>query len=54
MNRKREYVTLIGSRSIVWRAINAIRAMRSTSKGRVIVSGKESTEQECTRKCLKY
>lgn len=53
MNRKREYVTLIGSRSIVWRAINAIHVMRSTSKGRVIVSGKESTERECIKKCLK-
>ena len=54
MNRKQEYVTLIGSRSTVWRAINAIRVMRSTSKGQVIVYDKGSMVRGSTRKCLKF
>ena len=53
MNRKREYVTLIGLRSIVLKAINAIRVMLSTSKKQAIVSDKGSMERECIRKCLK-
>lgn len=53
MKRKQEFATLIGSRSIVWRAINAIRVMRSTSKGQVIVYDKGSMERVSIKKCSK-
>lgn len=53
MNRKREFVTLIGSKSTAWRAINAIRVMRSISNGQVIVFDKGSTGREYIKKCSK-
>ena len=53
MNRKQEFATSTGWKSTAWNPINAIRVMRSTSSGQVIVYEKGNTAQGYTRKCSK-
>lgn len=54
MTKRREYATSIGWRSIASSPINAIRVMRSTSNGQVIVYDKGSMEQGYTKKCSRF
>lgn len=53
MSKRHEYATLTGLRSTALSQMNAIRVMRSTSNGQVIVYEKGNTAQGYTRKCSK-